>query len=489
MICRGRSRRQRHEAKAAALALATPQDPSPDDGMDPLTDLDRILPHLDQAISELPAGQRAAIIERYLTGGTFAEVAGRLGISADAAKKRVTSGLDRLRRRLGGPSGELAVATLTSVAAPAWPPDKSGAHPFARLSHPVTVHATRLADKVLHMQFLQILLRSLLSTLMLVVLLVIGGFTWRVRAAETAEPPARQSVQTHMWIYDVRDLVRGERWWWHAPFTRGIGPDPGPAAVDQDAVTLEAVRSCPVMIRQLQRILAAASPVPSTVNLLYSGMTDADLIAMIVPFASRTDEFTSALEDLRTESSIGFNPVPDATEGSWALVVLTTWAGHQRLEAVLRGARLLRSWPPGRSDQDWQDQAAAALQGIWRRLDAAPLGLQETWPEMGVPATLATATGPLLHLVYLHEVPHVAGEPMQPLVVAGGAASPGSLALFTDGSVMWRPSQRLYDWATRVRLGVDAGQIPPPLTSDLLRDLHWPLPRAPVAARRAGQGF
>jgi len=494
MSRRSRSRRERHEAGAAAQALATRPDPGGECGLEPATDPDPIGHRLDQAIAGLPERQRAAIIERYLAGGSYAEVGQRLGISADAAKKRVTAALARLRRSLGGPGGELGVVVLMSMLEPPAADAGGALAAIQRIHHirPISHQAIRLAHQVRHMHLLHTLVRSILPALLLGAVLV-GGFTWRAHAADraAAEPPQRAAV--FMSIYDVRDLVRGERWWWHAPFTRGLGPALKPVNIDQDAITLASLRSCPAMIAQLQRILAAASPVPSTVGLLYVGITDEDLRALLAPSAGpqalQPAAYADALEQLRTYTRIGFNPIPEASEGAWYLVITTTMAGYQRLEDVLRAARVVRSTPPPGSDPDWQAQAAAALQRLWRGLDATPPNPQATWPATGVPDTLATTSGPPLHLVSLHEVPRVAGGPMQPLVVAGGASVPGSLVVFTDGTVLWRPDQHLYDWAKRVRQGVDAGQISTPLTIDLLRDLRWPLPPAPKAAKTAGPSF
>ena len=56
-----------------------------------------VAPLLDDALSRLSAVDRSAIALRYLEGRTVAEVAAALGISNDAAEKRVSRALGRLR--------------------------------------------------------------------------------------------------------------------------------------------------------------------------------------------------------------------------------------------------------------------------------------------------------------------------------------------------------------------------------------------------------
>lgn len=57
----------------------------------------RLMPHLDAALSNLSDPDRTAIVLRFLERRNFREVAATLGISEDAAKKRVTRALEKLR--------------------------------------------------------------------------------------------------------------------------------------------------------------------------------------------------------------------------------------------------------------------------------------------------------------------------------------------------------------------------------------------------------
>ena len=110
---RTEARRRAREIEAAAMnAASTPE-----------SDLWReMAPHVDSAIAELAATDRDAIVLRFFEKKPLRDVARMLGISEDAAGKRIARALERLRRNLsrrrvvvapiiiGGSSGENAVA-------------------------------------------------------------------------------------------------------------------------------------------------------------------------------------------------------------------------------------------------------------------------------------------------------------------------------------------------------------------------------------------
>jgi RNA polymerase sigma factor (sigma-70 family) len=109
-------RRQKiHEQRAAAMRPLTipPPDPAPDSGA--------ILPHVDAALSELPAGDRDALVLRFLQEQPFNGVSQQLGISEDAAKKRVARGLQKLRKIIArrGVTFSVAVIAASMAAIPA----------------------------------------------------------------------------------------------------------------------------------------------------------------------------------------------------------------------------------------------------------------------------------------------------------------------------------------------------------------------------------
>ena len=65
------------------------------------TDWSRVAPVLDDALDELPARDRDALVLRFLERQPFARVGATLGVSEDAARMRVDRALDKLREFLG----------------------------------------------------------------------------------------------------------------------------------------------------------------------------------------------------------------------------------------------------------------------------------------------------------------------------------------------------------------------------------------------------
>lgn len=87
---KARSRRQKHERKAAEMAQKTcqPPDESP---------WAQMAPHLDAALASLNAQDRRAIALRYFQQMSLKEVAAATGVSMDAARQRVHRATERLR--------------------------------------------------------------------------------------------------------------------------------------------------------------------------------------------------------------------------------------------------------------------------------------------------------------------------------------------------------------------------------------------------------
>jgi RNA polymerase sigma factor (sigma-70 family) len=110
---RGELRRRRREQEAFAMQ---PQN----DSLPPAPD---VAPHLDDALQKLSAKERNAVLLRFYEERSIPEVGASLGISEEAAKKRVTRGLEKLRQffsRRGTQITAVAlVAALTQEAAKA----------------------------------------------------------------------------------------------------------------------------------------------------------------------------------------------------------------------------------------------------------------------------------------------------------------------------------------------------------------------------------
>lgn len=113
---RTETRRRAREQKAALMP--EPSDPDPA--------WQSIAPQLDAALSELATADRDALLLRYFENKSAAEMAGLLGISPEAAQKRVTRAVERLREKLdrrgiSTTAGSLAAA-IAAYAVPAAPP-------------------------------------------------------------------------------------------------------------------------------------------------------------------------------------------------------------------------------------------------------------------------------------------------------------------------------------------------------------------------------
>lgn len=109
---RGRSRRVRHERAAARPEVAVPA-------------ADHVAVLLDDVLAKLRSADRDAVALRFLQGRTFAEIGSALGVSEDAARKRVDRAVERLRqlllRRGVVVSGLVLAATIEAYAAVAAP--------------------------------------------------------------------------------------------------------------------------------------------------------------------------------------------------------------------------------------------------------------------------------------------------------------------------------------------------------------------------------
>lgn len=112
---RSEARRQSHEQQAVAMnELLSAETDAP---------WDRIAPHLDAALGELNESERDILLLRYFQKESALEIGRRLGISADAAQKRVSRAVERLRESFAkrgiavGASGLAVVLSANAVQA------------------------------------------------------------------------------------------------------------------------------------------------------------------------------------------------------------------------------------------------------------------------------------------------------------------------------------------------------------------------------------
>jgi hypothetical protein len=84
---------------------AAPQEPA---------DWQQLAPVLDELIGQLPRADREAILLRYYRDFSFAEVAEQMGVTPDAARKRVERGVEKLRQLAAEKGGALSAASLAA---------------------------------------------------------------------------------------------------------------------------------------------------------------------------------------------------------------------------------------------------------------------------------------------------------------------------------------------------------------------------------------
>ena len=102
-------RRRTHHELAAAMDSKPEELPSASDRWK------EIEPQLDEALSALTSVERDAIVLRFFLGKPLSEVGAQLGITEQAAKKRVSRAVDRLRSFLARHGVALTVTTLLTL--------------------------------------------------------------------------------------------------------------------------------------------------------------------------------------------------------------------------------------------------------------------------------------------------------------------------------------------------------------------------------------
>ena len=107
---RSEERRRQREKEAADIRSL--------DSNETQSDWDQIAPYLDAALAQLDQDDRDAILLRYFERKTAKEIGEELGLTAEAAQKRATRALERLRMifaQRGVPTATTALATLLSL--------------------------------------------------------------------------------------------------------------------------------------------------------------------------------------------------------------------------------------------------------------------------------------------------------------------------------------------------------------------------------------
>ncbi len=145
---RARRRRQIREQKAHAMHQ---QETAPE----PLFDWGPLRPVLDEAVMDLGATDREAVVLRYFQGRSFSDIGAALGLTEGTAQKRVDRALDKLRgllaRRQSASSSAALVMALSSQAGLAAPAGLESSITGAALASiaavgPSTLHLLQLVS-------------------------------------------------------------------------------------------------------------------------------------------------------------------------------------------------------------------------------------------------------------------------------------------------------------------------------------------------------
>ena len=179
-------RRRVREQEAAAMSEMLAAEPE--------VPWDQIAPHLDAGLGELNDHERDALLLRYFEGKTAREIAQTLGISDEAAQKRVTRALEHLRgflARRGVSAGAAALAVAITAhgvqAAPA-----ALATTISAAAATAVVPTAITATKIIAMTTLQ---KGLIAAVF-VAAVGAGIYQARQTAAARQEAQAAQQQQT-----------------------------------------------------------------------------------------------------------------------------------------------------------------------------------------------------------------------------------------------------------------------------------------------------
>lgn len=105
-----RTERRRQTRELIAMETTMPSEPAE-------AGWEQVAPVLDDAMNQLPASDRDAIVLRFFGRKDFRAVGTALGVNEDTAQKRVSRALEKLRTILKQRGATLTVATLGSVLA------------------------------------------------------------------------------------------------------------------------------------------------------------------------------------------------------------------------------------------------------------------------------------------------------------------------------------------------------------------------------------
>jgi RNA polymerase sigma factor (sigma-70 family) len=173
-----------------------------------------IAPHLDAALGEMSEPDRDALLLRYFERKSAREMAGLLGLTDEAAQKRVSRAVERLRELLskrGVTAGAGGLVILISTnAVQAAPVGISAALAASALASSAAVNSTLIQSMLIAMKLKSILI---LTVILVGVLLLGGGAGWywlrhRERASNHADSTLQAGLDRFMAAVRAGDTNR-----------------------------------------------------------------------------------------------------------------------------------------------------------------------------------------------------------------------------------------------------------------------------------------
>ncbi len=177
------ARRAHYEGKAAAIQ-------TPPDDHAVWSDIE---PLLNSSLAALPARDREGVLLRFFQGLTFAEMGVVLGLSEEAARKRVGRALEKLRRffeREGVTLPSTVLPTLLSAHALHPVPDHLAGATAATLAGAAPAKVALITQRITHsMKLLKLKLAAGAAALF-----IAGTATYVLAQNEPAKPPAEARI-------------------------------------------------------------------------------------------------------------------------------------------------------------------------------------------------------------------------------------------------------------------------------------------------------
>jgi RNA polymerase sigma factor (sigma-70 family) len=185
---RGEARRRHHERAAAEQGQRAMDDSNP-------AEREQMLAMLDELVAKLRERDRRPVVMRYYQRCSFAEIGRALGVSEEAARKRVTRSVDRLRSMFaargvsGAPGDAIGMFALTQLVYAA-PPAVAVHAAQAAVSTGTAVGASGvLAKGAMAMMRIQQLQRAAMVLLAVTTVAAVGGAATHVLGNGGPPPP------------------------------------------------------------------------------------------------------------------------------------------------------------------------------------------------------------------------------------------------------------------------------------------------------------